>query len=263
MKLASWYYRGMGSSTPRHANLWLSILCVAFAAGGCGFQKLRDVYTDGVHASSVQTRVLAQHAYQTVWMRPADMAHPRGTDGEQFTLSLPDRRVVALTELTPAVCDAAARSVAGCSIVTAEAGPDNAASAWNDSGPRAARLPLHKPPRLAFRPLGPEARPATDFVVCKLRYEVKRRRRVGRVGWLYPGVVIDEAPPLCEYMFWFDRGQCVQVMVSVSDRPPGLVGFVPALGSRGPNGVRSRALPIREEHLADLYGPVRVKSIFE
>lgn len=243
----------------RHAALGLAILCIAFAAGGCGFQKLRDVYTDGVQASSVQTSVLAEHTYQTVWLRPTDMAHPRGTDGEQFTLSLPDGRVVALTELTPTMCDSAARSVAGCSIMTAETGPDNAASAWNDSGARAAHLPLHKPPRIVYRPLGPEARPATDFVMRTLRCEVKRRRRP---GWWYFGA-IEEVVPLCEYMFWFDRERCVQARVSVSGRPPGLAGFVPALGTRGPHGVRSRTLPIREEHLTELYGPVRVRSIFE
>ena len=249
----------MGTPTPRHVALWLSILCVTFPAGGCGFQKLRDVYTDGVHASSVQTGLFARHAYQTVWMRPADLAHRRGADGEEFTLSLPDRRVVALTEITPAMCDAVARSVAGCSIVTAELGPDNAASVWNDSGPRATRLPLHKPPRDWYRPLGPEAWPATDFVMYTLRYEVTRRTRP---SWLYWSG-IEEAVPLCEYTFWFDRGRCVQVSVSLSGRPSGLVGFVPEVGARGPHGVRSRALPIREEHLTDLYGPVRVKSIFE
>ena len=79
----------MGTPTPRHVALWLSILCVTFPAGGCGFQKLRDVYADGVHASSVQTGLFARHAYQTVRMRPADLAHPRGADGESSPSRFP------------------------------------------------------------------------------------------------------------------------------------------------------------------------------
>ena len=235
---------------------WLLMLCVAFVAGGCEFHLRRHIHMDGVQASSV-ARVLPSHTYETVRMRPVDMARAQGTDGPEFTLSLPDRRVVALTELTPAMCDAAARSVAHCSIEMGEAGSDNAASSWNDFAPRSTRLPLHKPPRLWFRPVGPDARPATDFVMCNLRYEMRRHRGVG--WWSRADTV--EVLPLCEYTFWFDRGRCVQVEVSVSTRPRGLAGFVPAVGARGQHGVRSRALPIREEHLTDLYGPVRASMI--
>jgi len=60
----------------------------------------------------------------------------------------------------------------------------------------------------------------------------------------------------CRYYFWFDHDKLVQMEVGTWDRW-GAVGFTPSIRKAGVNGEQTFALPISEEDLTSMFGPIQ------
>jgi hypothetical protein len=183
---------------------------------------------------------------------------------------LPDQQNVTLNEITPATGEALAADIAQCTWDIHEAGPDSDAVYWNRQAKESSRVATQTPPRDWFKPISPATPPAAEFLVGTLRYRLREHHLK---SWSNP-VARVSFRTLCVYSFWFHRGQCVQVEVTLVDpsdyrdeyyvTPPAnyweggrdLPNFVPAIGRRRPDGERLHPLPITENDLTDLHGAV-------
>ena len=111
--------------------------------------------------------------------------------------------------------------------------------------------------------------------VGTLRYQIREEHPK---KWSNPAAHVSFRT-VCNYIFWFERGRCVQVEVTRVDpsdysdefytTPPAdywrggrdVPNFVPAIGQRTSDGERLHVLPISEEDLTNLYGEVLSNSL--
>lgn len=267
-------YRGRMNNAFSHTSMLCVLLVVL--AGGCTPSRSLTFETVGAQATSVEVYGIQNlhrpsHDYDTIWLRPLDLARAHGTDGSEYIFMLPDHSNWSAKEVTPTAIEAASARVPGCTYQIRKVGADSAAHEWNLRAKRANRIPMGKPPQKWWEPYDPQYIPdSNDCFTCMVTYTITvQPDRVWQEDvldkyWIW--IPYSKGPTdivLCRYKFWFEHGQCIQAEISTWERSravwarggKAVDGFMPEVGVRTHAGNQMFRLPINEDDLHRLYIP--------